>query len=82
MGQSASDSFDFDLENDPDEYIVLKSKQYHSYKSEWKKSQKTKTDPEPEPVICDFIEIRDYEFDSIEYHFLGTTSIVNELYII
>ena len=72
MGQSTSKSFDFDmeLENDPDEYIVLKSRQYHEYKKLQKEDCKS--------IIYDFVQIADYEADYLGYRFL----ILNELYII
>jgi hypothetical protein len=80
MGQSTSNSFEFDteLENDPDEYIVLKSRQYREYKAECEKLQKA----DLQSILYDFVEIADYEADYLGYRFLGSYRIVNELYII
>jgi len=79
MGQSASDSFDFnlELENDPDEYIVLKSTRYREYMSECKNLQ-----TQEQSLAYDFSEIGEYETDYFGYHFLGTPRRLNELSII
>jgi hypothetical protein len=79
MGQSASDSFDFnfELENDPDEYMVLKGARYSEYKSECKKLQ-----TQEQSLAYDFSEICEYETDYFGYHFLGTPRRLNELSII
>ena len=80
MGQATSKSYDFDmeLENDPDEYIVLKSRQYREYKAKCEKLQKA----DLQSTVYDFVEIADYEADYLGYRFLASYRIVNELYII